>query len=83
MYFRVHGKPGYRGYVIGGLLKIIAKDMEATGAADKVMVFNNVFFDDRSHKCTGIPAAGRYAAVCDAGMFAKMVARAFARDGPK
>jgi len=73
MYFRVHGKPGYRGYIIGGLLKDIAKQMEATKAPQRVMMFNNVFFDTRSGKCTGVPAAGRYAAVCDAAMFAELV----------
>lgn len=73
MYFRVHGKPGYRGYVIGGLLKNIAKQMEATRAPQRVMMFNNVFFDNRSEKCTGEPAAGRYAAVCDAAVFAQLV----------
>jgi len=77
MYFRVHGKPGYRGYVIGGLLKDIAQKMTRTGAEAKAMIFNNTFFDDRSAKCTAIPAAGRYAAVCDAGMFAELVSRKF------
>lgn len=77
MYFRVHGKPGYRGYVIGGLLKDIATKMMKTGAKTKAMMFNNVFFDRRTATCTAVPAAGRYAAVCDAAMFAELVERKF------
>jgi uncharacterized protein YecE (DUF72 family) len=77
MYFRVHGKPGYRGYVVGGLLKDIAQKMMRTGAKTNAMVFNNVFFDHRTERCTTVPAAGRYAAVCDAAMFAELVERKF------
>jgi len=73
MYFRVHGKPGYRGYVLEEQLRKIAKQMAATGAPVKAMMFNNVFFDDRGRTCKATPAAGRYAAVCDAGLFGKLV----------
>jgi len=47
--------------------------MEATKAPQRIMMFNNVFFDNRSEKCTGEPAASRYAAVCDAAVFAQLV----------
>ena len=74
MYLRVHGMPGYRGFIPRKTLADIVRKMESTKAPQQALIFNNVFFENRSRKCTETPAAGRYAAVCDAAMLAKLVA---------
>lgn len=73
MYLRVHGMPGYRGFIPRNTLADIVQKMESTRAPQQALIFNNVFFEDRSRKCAETPAAGRYAAVCDAAMLAKLV----------
>ena len=70
-YTRVHGSKGYRGHYSRTELQKLHSLIAKQKAKTDFIFFNNVFFDDRKTKCK--TAQTRYAAVCDAVEFSRLV----------
>ena len=71
-YIRVHGEKGYKKYYNKATLLKIKKDILKQKTATNFLMFNNVFFVKRNRTCKIKKKKIRYAAVCDAVLFARM-----------
>jgi uncharacterized protein YecE (DUF72 family) len=71
-YLRIHGARGYRGSFKLNQLKEIKKKVMAKGTKTNYVIFNNVFFDNRSETCSIKKKKIRYAALCNASKFGEL-----------
>ena len=72
-YLRIHGGRGYRGNYDLRKLKSIATDIKKKKTEYNYVIFNNVFFSNRSKSCKVKTKEIRYAALCDAKKFGQMI----------
>ena len=71
-YIRVHGEKGYKKYYPQKVLTEIKSKIRRRGTKNNFVMFNNVFFTNRSRTCKVKKKRIRYAAVCDAVKFGRM-----------
>ena len=74
-YLRVHGSKGYRGYYGPKELGKIRQAVKKQHTHKNFILFNNTFFDSRNRTCRKGQRQIKYAAVCDALLFARKTRR--------
>ena len=72
-YLRVHGAQGYKGSLSEAQLISLRKALRAQKSLETYVMFNNTFFDPRSHSCFVEGQNIKYAAIYNAVEFTKLL----------